>query len=379
MKKIAVLIFALTLFVCCSCVYADEPVKSPIGIYSADGTLIFSIGTSKVELESIMGLRKDYVAPYMIFDADEIVLPVITMPEPSAMIVHADVVEALIAAAAKATEPLGVNKVQSVLESFGYGIEDLEAITDGTVFKIEVELNGFPAEKVSEFYDFAKVSYASDLKTYEMQKKIPYEQYREDVRSSLKITSGMLSLMEHRGSVSRNTPTYPSISISYVEKSDNYTPLELMKINSDEALRLRDNMEKSLVGSVYSSIENRNNAIASAFEQYLSKYDELGKEDHFISMVVITGFGYFTSCGEYVGMRVEPEKMVDLGKNKAYTRYYSGEEGHLVELSAEYVASLTREETSLIQPFYGINVKVDDKLFIKQISIADFVAIDVYG
>ncbi len=359
---------ALALVCCFSTCFAEDVnfsgglASSPLGIYNAAGEMLFSLGTLRGEAEDVIG--SDSVGYRLILDADEIVLPVPVKPEPTGMVAYEDAIEALVAAA-----PTTVSGVDEILSPFGIDSSYLLELTK-FLTKTDIELGIVDAEhweSVGELLALEKETYEIQLQSYEAEMNTPYEQWLEDVRSSLTIERGMLSLMieQEEGVEDKQCevfydkiPEFDELweSIGLPERQSRYTMLDI-----------EVSMTEMLEGRSFESVDERNLCIKQTFDELVSKYREVLNRGTVVSGVLIESFGCFTEKGEYIGMPVDKSKLDELGLARRYYRYYSGDVDKPVELSHAYVSSMDSEQRDSIMPLYCVEIRVSSDGYIDRI------------
>lgn len=338
--------------------------SSPLGIYDVAGKQLFALGSLRGEVEAVIGATN--TGYRLVLDADEIVLPVPVEPTPTGTVAYEEAVEALIAAAPSTSE-----EVDEVLSPFGLGASDLSEITGGLFTKSDVEWGRITADRwetLAKVHASNEETYALQLKTYELQKGTPYDQWLEEVRSSLTITRGMLSLMVLDGEYIGD----PRCSLWYTAVPEVEELIASLDLPEGYDFGLYFCMSSMLEGRSFASLEERNDCIKETYEELTGKFKELNDLAGKVYSVTMYSFGYFTAEGEYVGMPVDANKLSELGIERSYRRYYSGSTESPVELSAEYIQSLETDELRCISPLYCIEVDVDLSGYINRIKIQTF-------
>ena len=373
LKRAFAFTLAMLLFLCGSAMSEELGISngggvnftsSPLGIYDAAGEQLFALGSLRGEVEAVMGATN--TGYRLVLDADEIVLPVPVEPAPTGTVAHEEEVEALIAAA-----PSNSEEVEEVLSPFGLGVADLSEITGGLFTENDAEWGRITTDRwetLAKLHASNEEAYALQLETYELQKSTPYDQWLEEVRSSLTITRGMLSLMVLEGEYLGN----PCCHVGYTAVSNVEDLIASLDLPAGYDWGLYVCMSSMLEGRSFASLDERNNCIKKTYEELTGKLKKLNDLAGKVYSVTMYSFGYFTAEGEYVGMPVDADKLSELGVERSYRRYYSGNAEAPVELSTEYVQSLEMDELRCINPLYCIEVNVDMSGYINRIKIQTF-------
>lgn len=369
MRRIVALMLSLVVFLGgANCIAENDDFSegvniepSPLGIYDASGKMLFSLGSLCGEVEDAIG--SEAPAYRLVFDADEIVLPVPVEPVPGATVAYAEEVQALVSAA-----PATSAEVDTVLSPYGLGVSDLNDITGGLITANDAERGRITAdrwESLANIQSLQSETYALQLEAYEMEKETPYGQWLEEVKSSTTITRGMLYLMVE--DVGRAGNSCCSVLYSAVPEIDALrSSLDLPEYFD---LGLLICLTSALEGCSFDSLDERDAFIKQTFEDLTEKYTEFHNLSGKACDVLISSFGYFTDKGEYVGMPVDADKLQPFAAEGKYCRYYSGTIEDPVEISAEYIQSLGKDARNYISPLYRVDVYFSSAGYIGRIRL----------
>lgn len=358
MKKFFTIFLVLMVSICSNAVCESKPIStetksvSPIGIFNTNGEQLFSLGSTFADVENALGEAEGYVAPHLNFDADTIEIPKSTETEPEmpTIVAHENEINALVAAASET--PLTAEEVDAILSPFGYATKDIGYITEDFVRENDVIHNRLDTDtlkQLEEILETRKETYRLSVEIYKMEQNAPYDQWIKDIQNSLEVTSGMLSLMVAEGS----NGTYPGIALEYIPSSAMQASKEYLSLPKELLVGdMKQYLARLFEGQTFSSVEERNTALKNEFDRIINLTMNLSKQYGIVSSITLTTPNYLTANGEYVGMAISDEFLASTSYHGSgwYCRFYTGEGDRLVELSGDYISSLSSEERQNISP-----------------------------
>jgi len=342
-----------------------EEQRSPIDIYDMQGNLLISIGCTAMDVVGNMGLPEDIYDPYVIYDSDELSVPEIKEPEMNAQGKNVDIWRALLDAVPNEWDTLDVASAEMALEPFGIDVDDLASVLDVDTFSRDFIEGGYVNHGSIQSYlriaeDYVRM-YNEAVDRYKEELKTPYEEWIEEVGSSLTITEGMLRMMSKSGwSILFGGLHYNGIGVSL--SNDRDALAEKMPEQT-----LQGYLKDRLLDTQYETIEARNKAISDTAEEYYAIYKAWNDQvlnETIVTGVHITKMGYQTGNGEYIG------QPYDIGDAKwGVTNYYSG----TLPLAYDYVKGLSEEDKAEIEGLVYCTIRVDKQNFISAIDVAKYV------
>lgn len=346
--------------------YAEEQ-REPLDIFDMNGKLLVHLGCTAKDVVDNMGAPDNMYSPYIEYDNSKLSPPEIEKPEMDQMGKSLDVWKALLDAVPNDWDVMDVASAEMAIEPFGIKMDDLPDVLGASYISRDDIERGFV--KHSTIEDGLGLSerwvelYNDSMETYNKRISYPYEEWIEEVGSSLTVTEGMLRMMVNVGDVGRGVIyglRYNGLSVSV--QNDSSALLEKGPHQS-----LFEYLNEKLTGQEYDSVEARNAAIAEETERYCTMRSEWTDQvlaGSTVTGVFITKMGYQTGNGEYIGQPYEVE-----GTGWGVTNYYSG----TLPLSYDYIRGLSEEEKAEIEGLASCSIRLEDKKYISQISIEKYI------
>lgn len=356
MKKTALIILVLSIVL--SVCYAEEEMI-PLGIYNMKNELLIELGSPARDVVEKLGQPDNAYEPFVIYDKDKVSIPEIVEPVKGKYAEIIDMLKALRDAAPNEWDVLDTQAAAKALEPFGITVKEFVAVMDDiTLTEADIERGRLTHSALESFVGIAESEvslYDTQTKNYNQRKETPYEEWVEDVGSSLTITNHMLALMAQDGGRISFGLYYDGLSVTIMNDSAALREKE-------PSVPLAVYLQESLADTEYATIEERNQAIEEKAEEYRDIYRQWVDyviDNSTVEAVRIQKPGYQTGRGVYVGKpAAEDEKWTVMD-------YYSGN----LPLSREYVKGLSPEEKAGIDDLCYCSVRVGDKTFISEVSV----------